>query len=241
MIRTIILTIILFLTCNIILADIQCEKCDITKVKIVNEHLDSLTFEIVNNFLCTFDSSCKSNTEYSEWSNETLFKVIKKAPTIFFQVIEKGEINNELLLIEIENPIRDFEIQKIYNQIKTKVLPSDLKEKYLKALETAINKPTTEDKIYDTILKLKEVKERAEYIERESKGARHIRIEITERPSETNGKYYWVRVGEINDIAFVTHFNFIVYQDKFEIKYYDTKKDAIISLVSWRQGQKNSK
>jgi len=39
--------------------NIQCKKCDVNKVKAVNEHLDRLTFTLVEDFLCTFDNSCK--------------------------------------------------------------------------------------------------------------------------------------------------------------------------------------
>ena len=70
-----ILTLFTFLTAS---ADKNCKSCDIEKVKIVNDHLDSLTFQIVKDFLCTFDKSCINNAEYSEWSNETLFLVIEK-------------------------------------------------------------------------------------------------------------------------------------------------------------------
>ena len=80
------LTLLIFITSFSVTA---CDKCNIDKVKIVNEHLDSLTFQIVSDFLCTFDSSCIKNAEYSEWSNETLFKVLVKAPTIFLKLLQR--------------------------------------------------------------------------------------------------------------------------------------------------------
>lgn len=118
-----------------------CYKCDIEKVKIVNENLDKLTMQMVSRFLCTFDSTCANNSEYSEWSNETLFKVLEKAPGIFFQVVVNGQVDNKILLDQIENPINDvIDIQIIYDKIKETKVQTDIKTEYLNALITAANK-----------------------------------------------------------------------------------------------------
>ena len=132
------LTLLIFITSFSVTA---CDKCNIDKVKIVNEHLDSLTFQIVSDFLCTFDSSCIKNAEYSEWSNETLFKVLVKAPTIFFKVIAKEKMDNKQFLKEIENPVHNLlDLQKTYNSIKITSTPTDIKTKYLNAVIKAANK-----------------------------------------------------------------------------------------------------
>ena len=132
-----ILTLYIFLTA---LADKNCKSCDIEKVKIVNDHLDSLTFQIVKDFLCTFDKLCINNAEYSEWSNETLFVVIDKEPSLFFQVIATGQVDNKLLLKEIENPVTEIDIQAIYDKIKRTTVSADLKTEYLNALMKAAEK-----------------------------------------------------------------------------------------------------
>jgi len=135
-----ILTVLTLLTFTSVFAVTPCKKCDIEKVKVVYEHLDSLTFQIVSDFLCTFDSICKNNVEYSEWSNETLFKVLEKSPTIFFQVVAAGQVNNKMLLREIESPIHDFDLQKIYNNIKVTSTTTNIKAEYLNALISAADK-----------------------------------------------------------------------------------------------------
>ena len=126
----------LLISINLI-AQNPCEKCDINKLVVVDNHLDSLTYQIVKDFLCTFDDTCKTNSEYSEWSNEILYKVIEKAPEIFFQVITKEQIDNKILIEEIENPILDYDYQKIYNKIKVTKAPIDIKIKYENALLNA--------------------------------------------------------------------------------------------------------
>jgi len=126
--------ILIFFIFPTLLLGINCEKCNIEKVKVVNEQIDNLTFQIISEFLCTFDKSCNNNAEYSEWSNETLFKVLRKDPLIFFQVIAKDEVDKKILLEQIENPISDFDIQIIYDKIKETKVRRDLKKDYLNAL-----------------------------------------------------------------------------------------------------------
>ena len=97
-------------------------------------------------------------------------------------------------------------------------------------------KPENEDDtIYAMIYALPEVKEQAKSIEEESKSNGHLRIEITERPKENDGKYYWVQTGVIDDFRFTPFSNFIVSPTNFEIKYYNTITDSIITLESWRR------
>lgn len=92
--------------------------------------------------------------------------------------------------------------------------------------------------ILDTIVKLPECQKRAEYIEKHSKGKRHLSFVIYDKPSK-DYPYYWVKAWEDNGLAYATHFNFYVYTDPLTIKYYDTVNDKVISLKQWRQQTKN--
>ncbi len=95
-----------------------------------------------------------------------------------------------------------------------------------------------DEKIDSLILAIPEVKERAEYIEKQTMGERHLRIWIYQTPKDNKEKYYWVKVGENNDIEFVTHFNFFIYPDNLEIKYFDTVEDSIKNLDDFRKKNK---
>lgn len=118
-----------------IVAVSPCTKCDIEKVKIANEHLDSLTIQIIRDFLSTFDSSCDINVEYSGWSNETLFAVMQKAPTLFFQIIQEGNVNSKQLINEIESPVNDLiDLQKTYDELKASIAETEIKSIYLEAI-----------------------------------------------------------------------------------------------------------
>lgn len=135
-----ILTILAIMSFTITFADNNCNKCNLEKVKIANEHIDSLTFEIVSDFIYTYDDSCKNNAEYSEWFNETLFKILDKSPDLFFSVIIKEQLDNRFLLEEVENPILDFDFQEIYNKLKLVPTSNNIKTKFLVAIKTAAKK-----------------------------------------------------------------------------------------------------
>jgi len=122
-------------------ADGPCIKCDIEKVKVINEQIDNLTFTILADFLCTFDSTCINNGEYSEWSNATLFLVLRKAPKLFMDVVSKTHIRSKVIIYELENPIHDqIKLQQVYDTIKTTDIPKKIKALYLKAVWTAAEK-----------------------------------------------------------------------------------------------------
>lgn len=108
------------------------------------------------------------------------------------------------------------------------------------AQSSAVKEPASaniskiEEKILDTIFKLSEVRERANYVEKQTKGKRRLTAVIYESASQ-DVSYYWVKVWEDNGINYVTHFNFYVYPETFEIKYYDAVTDKAISLPEWRR------
>ena len=102
--------------------------------------------------------------------------------------------------------------------------------------DTTIKINETEDKLYNLIYNLPEVKERSEYVEKETNGERHLSIMIVETPEESDDKSYWLKVGEDNGTNVVTHFTFSVNPDTFDVKYYDAVNDTLVSLSAWRKG-----
>lgn len=92
-----------------------------------------------------------------------------------------------------------------------------------------------EQKIYELIFNLPEVKELSKIIEKKSNGTRHMSVMIRETPQENDGKYYWVQVGINNEFRFETSYNFCVFPTNFSIQYYDTASDTILTLDAWRK------
>lgn len=96
----------------------------------------------------------------------------------------------------------------------------------------------TEDEIFEMVMALPEVKERSAYVDKESKGERHLAALLYASP-DANDNYYWVKVGEDNGFAFVTHFHFYVYPNR-SIRYYDAANDTVMDLSDWRERLKAS-
>jgi len=138
--RIILMTILLF-TLTKMSATTFCEKCDIEKVKTINDNLDNLTFKMIDEFLYTFDKSCEKNVEFSEWSNEMLFKILNKSTELYFKVLTKVKIENtEIILEQIKNPIAEIDYQKIYDNIKKVDTQEKLKKEYLRIIKIAAEK-----------------------------------------------------------------------------------------------------
>ncbi|HRG53150.1 MAG TPA: hypothetical protein PLL00_09965 [Bacteroidia bacterium] len=106
--------------------------------------------------------------------------------------------------------------------------------------DTILRPGVDADTIYKLILSLPEVAKRARYIHEQTKGERHLQVMIAESPNNVID-YYWVKAGEDSENAYVTHFNFYVFPKKnWEIKYFDTVKDTLITLEDWRKENKKS-
>jgi hypothetical protein len=119
-------------------ADGPCKKCDVEKVKAVNDSINRLTRELLKDFLCTFDKTCDNNAEFSEWSNETLFLVMVTNPDLFLDVVSKDKSNQDEILHEVKNPLHDLlDLQKTYDAIKSTKNKSETKKHFLTAILAA--------------------------------------------------------------------------------------------------------
>jgi len=73
-----------------------------------HENLEKLDLKTVAEFLATFSDSCRSNAEYSEWSNELLFEVLGRQPDRVIEILHKNSsLHRELIVEELSNPILD--------------------------------------------------------------------------------------------------------------------------------------
>lgn len=120
---------------------INCEKCEIKKVKAVAENINSLTYELTKDFFCTFDKSCQKNTEYSEWSNEIIFELLDNNANLFLTVLETESVETQQMLIEeIETPIHEFDLKRIHRRVETTKFEGTLKKEVLDAISIAKKK-----------------------------------------------------------------------------------------------------
>ena len=135
MFRYYILIILLTLVSLPNIASAQSQKCDIDKLLIINKNMDDLSFQMIEDFLLTFDESCKNNVEYSEWSADLLVKVIDRYPKLYFKVLTSDKISNESYILKtFSNPLSEYNYQKLYDKINVIETDKSIKSNYLKCL-----------------------------------------------------------------------------------------------------------
>ena len=119
----------------------DCDKCDTDKLIELSENLDNLNYETVKNFICTFDLTCKNNIEFSEWSNELLFKLIEHDVNLLNRALnELGFEYVKLIGRELETPVSEFDLKKIYVLIQNSKGPKSIIEEEKKAIRKAAKK-----------------------------------------------------------------------------------------------------
>ena len=65
-----------------------------------------------------------------------------------------------------------------------------------------------------------------------------LEVIIYQISEDKEPNYYWIKVGTSTETHFSTVFNFFVFFNTNEVKYYDTLLDQVLSLDEWR-AQKN--
>lgn len=113
----------------------QIVKCDTEQLLSIHENIDSLDSSQIVSFLCTFDKSCENNIEFSEWSNELLFRVIDKYTQLYFDILTSENISNqEIIFSEFASPLLEEDFQTLYNKIKKVNSPTKWKTRHLESL-----------------------------------------------------------------------------------------------------------
>ncbi|MDF9801427.1 hypothetical protein OKW21_006736 [Catalinimonas alkaloidigena] len=120
----------------------QCD-CNIKNLVTVNQHLEKLSETDIQLLLCTFDESCKNNSEFSSFSNEMLFEVLSRNPELVIKElsVNKGKYDLNLITSELEKPIHDgFDLEVIVEKVKALHQADEIKSLILSSLEKAVEK-----------------------------------------------------------------------------------------------------
>jgi len=117
----------------------ECEKCDVKKVLVVSQSMDNLNYQLIYDLLCTFDESCSRNAEYSEFSNEVLYKVLSKHPKAIVEIISNSqELDYEYVYKQISSPLLDYDYNSIINSVKAIEGNEDIKSRIVSSIKKAI-------------------------------------------------------------------------------------------------------
>jgi hypothetical protein len=82
-------------------------KCNIDVVAQMSKSIENPDKTDLLNFLYTFDETCSLNAEYSEFSNEVLFKVAQKYPRQVLELLSNKKVKTQVILKELKSPISD--------------------------------------------------------------------------------------------------------------------------------------
>ncbi len=97
------------------------KKCDVEKVKDIYKNINSVSSHQIEIFLLTFNKECRTNIEYSEFSNEVLFKLLDtRTKEVVDVLMSNKNIDLETILIQLKNPIDDsIDIYSLKNKLES--------------------------------------------------------------------------------------------------------------------------
>ena len=116
-------------------------KCSIEIVANTKNNINTLTESQLLLFLKSFDSTCQTNVEYSQFSNETLFEVLQSQTELIINCIEKyhSQIQYDIIISKLSNPIHDgFDLVKIKEKVEQIDEETKTKRNILESLDKAI-------------------------------------------------------------------------------------------------------
>lgn len=130
--------IILILLSTSVLA--QRKKCDDSVLSQINANMSKLTSSEIRMFLAVFDVSCKNNVEFSEFSNELLFRALEMHTKKVLLILEKEypEIQLKSILSELESPVTDAaDLTDLIQKVEKVKASEQLKKQVIDALQVS--------------------------------------------------------------------------------------------------------
>ena len=112
-------------------------KCLSEPLIALSENIENLNDSIMFNFLNTFSVICANNIEFSQWSNELLFKVMDKEPALFVKILSNNIelLDTSAIYREMRAPLYDLiDVNSIRQKISILEIENDLKEDLMKKL-----------------------------------------------------------------------------------------------------------
>ena len=114
--------------------------CNLAVVRNTNKNLRHLTTPNIYAFLSTFDTSCRNNFEYTEYSNDVLFKILTTNPRLLVDALEKyADLHKGYIYMEISNPLLDYNFKEIIQLVERTCQSGQVKEKVISKLQSIGN------------------------------------------------------------------------------------------------------
>jgi hypothetical protein len=117
------------------------KKCDIVFLGLIDRNIENLKKEEIEDFLLTFHASCSINVEYSEFSNELLFKILDKYTLTILTILESTgkKFKTDIILNELSSPVNDsFNIEELISKVDNTEINKEFKEQVIAKLNEAL-------------------------------------------------------------------------------------------------------
>lgn len=117
-------------------------KCNYNCWTDMKDSINGLTVQQIFRFLTTISVDCRNNAEFSEYSNERLFKIMELNPDNFLKAIDihNTEVEFSEIIEQIKSPINDgIDLKEIFTKIQKSKVDSGFKVKILKAIKYSID------------------------------------------------------------------------------------------------------
>jgi hypothetical protein len=117
------------------------KKCDVVFLGKIAMDIETLKPKEIENFLLTFNTSCDKNVEYSELSNELLFKMLDRHTLKILTILESKEnyLKTDVILNELSSPVNDsFNIEELISKVDKTDVNKKLKEQAITKLNQAL-------------------------------------------------------------------------------------------------------
>ncbi len=126
----------------------QNQDCDINTLVMINSILENgteLNDQNFTDFFANMNPECSNNVEYSEFSNEMIYKTLESNPkkfVVFLGRVSKKKEILEFVLTQLRNPIHDgIDLNAIYKRLdKTETEDAKTKELVSESIKKAIEK-----------------------------------------------------------------------------------------------------
>jgi hypothetical protein len=118
----------------------EVDKCDLAILSDVNDKVGNLSKEEMKTFLLTFGRECRKNTEFSEYGNELLFKVLSEQTRETLKAIHRyrKEIDVVEIYEDLSVPIADnIDVNKLIVKIQDLKAPKRHKKEIISSLKVA--------------------------------------------------------------------------------------------------------
>lgn len=137
--RFVILTSLILTTFNSYGQPIK--KCDGAVVLFTKNKMGKLTQREIKDFLLTFGQECRSNVEYTEFSNEILFDLLDKQTELLVKTMkrERSKIELNVIFEDLGRPINDeIDVRTILSKVDKVKVSGQIKKEIVNRLNAAI-------------------------------------------------------------------------------------------------------